>query len=203
MNIIDEIVALEWQAFDKVRNEGGRANCQDDFGTFEIMRKSQFLAWDEATREGYLADLRHAARRGRNLVEEKYARMMASTAPEQYAAFAHRLPPLDAQQQATIEAIVTQQLAWREAFARDYPHMSAQARLIHTEEDTPTQTSFETYLRGELGTYSEMTLSLYRRMLKGIAARGENLSTRTMEETARLYGYRDLDDAEAKLATAR
>lgn len=202
MDIIEEIVAREWLAFDKVRNEGGRANCQDNFGTFEIMRKSQFLAWDEATRDGYLADLRQADRRGRNLIEEKYARMMASTAPEQYANFAHLLPQLDARQSATIETIVEQQLVWREAFALKYPHMSGQARLIRTHEDTPSQTSFETYLRGELSTYSEMTLALYKRMVANLAARGDNLTTLTMEHTARLYGYRDLADAEAKLAAA-
>lgn len=200
MDITDEIVALEWAAFDKVQNEGGRANCQEDFATFEIMRKSQFLAWNDAVREGYLADLQNAARSGRNLVQEKYARMMASTAPEQYAAFAHTLPALSASQLADIEKIVSQQLEWREAFAREYPQMSGQARLIRTEEDTPTQTSFETYLRGELGTYSEMTLSAYKRMLSALVAAGENLTTRTMEHTARLYGYADLADAETRLA---
>lgn len=202
MDITDEIVALEWAAFDKVHNEGGRANCQEDFGTFEIMRKSQFLAWNDSTREGYLADLRNAARRGRNLVQEKYARMMASTAPEQYAAFAHTLPPLPESQRADIEQIIAQQLEWRLAFAAQYPHMSGQARLIRTEEDTAFDTSFETYLRGELGTYSGMTLSAYKRMVAAMAAAGENLTTRTMEHTARLYGYADLADAEAKLARA-
>ncbi len=202
MDIVDEIVRLEWQAFDKVENEGGRANCQDDFGTFEIMRKSQFLAWDDATREGYLADLRNAARRGRNLVQEKYARMMASTAPAQYARFAHTLPPLAESQCADIERIIRQQLIWRLEFAAAFPHMSGQARLIRSEEDTPRDTSFETYLRGELGTYSEMTLSAYKRMVAALLAAGENPTTRTMEHTARLYGYRDLADAEARLAAA-
>ena len=43
---IDQIVALEWKQFQAVQNEGGRAACQDDWETFQIMRKSQFMAWD-------------------------------------------------------------------------------------------------------------------------------------------------------------
>ena len=199
MTIIDEIIDAEWRFFDKVQNEGGRAGCQDDFETFQIMRKSQFLAWDEATVQAYAEDLRTAQQVGRNLIQEKYARMMASTAPEQYATFAHLLPALSAWQLQTIEAIIEIQVSWREIFARDYPHMSGQARLIRTAEDTPYQTSFETYLRGELGTYSEKMLASYQSMVQAYQQRGENLTTRTMDETARLYGYQSLEDAESRL----
>ncbi|MBQ8212251.1 MAG: DUF4125 family protein, partial [Treponema sp.] len=47
MDIIEKIVALEWKQFDRVKIEVGRADCQDDFQTFSIMRKSQYLAWTE------------------------------------------------------------------------------------------------------------------------------------------------------------
>ncbi|KAF7597980.1 MAG: hypothetical protein CGU28_15540 [Candidatus Dactylopiibacterium carminicum] len=200
MSIIDDIVQLEWQAFDKVDNEGGRASCQNDFGTFNIMRKSQFLAWDTATLMSYRNDLQTAARLGRNLVQEKYARMMASTAPEEYAGFAHLLPPLNTWQQRTIERIVETQLGWREAFAREYPRLSDQARAIRTEEDTAGTTSFETYLRGELGTYSEETLAAYARMVDEYEAEERNLTCETMAHTAKLYGYDGLQAAEDKLA---
>lgn len=199
MSLIDDIVQLEWQAFDKVENEGGRASCQDNFETFAIMRKSQFLAWDVATLSSYYADLQRAAKVGRNLVQEKYARMMASTAPAEYAAFAHQLPALSDWQQRSIERVIDTQLAWREAFAREYPRMSDQARLIRTAEDGPHGTSFETYLRGELGTYSEDTLRAYLRMVDDYAEEGRNLTTVTMEHTARLYGYASLAAAEQKL----
>ena len=42
---IEAVVDIEWIQFQQVHNEGGRASCQDDRETFEIMRKSQFLAW--------------------------------------------------------------------------------------------------------------------------------------------------------------
>ena len=41
--LVNAIVQLEWEAFDKVDNLGGRAGCQNDGETFSIMRKSQLF----------------------------------------------------------------------------------------------------------------------------------------------------------------
>ena len=89
---IEAVVDIEWIQFQQVHNEGGRASCQDDRETFEIMRKSQFLAWTEEVLESYLQDLRDAWKEGWNLLTEKYARMMESTAPEEYERFREILP---------------------------------------------------------------------------------------------------------------
>ena len=45
--VVDQIVKMEWEAFDHVKNEGGRASCQDDWDTFSIMRKSQYFTWTD------------------------------------------------------------------------------------------------------------------------------------------------------------
>ncbi|EJW97639.1 hypothetical protein EVA_14254, partial [gut metagenome] len=82
--LVDQIVAEEWKQFQKARNEGGEAECQHNWPTFEIMRKSQFYTWDEDVLSSYLDDLTQAARIGWNIVAEKYARMMEHTAPNQY-----------------------------------------------------------------------------------------------------------------------
>ena len=49
--------------FQNVRNTGGRAACQDDFETFDVMRKSQFLIWDLPLLESYWQDLQEGKRR--------------------------------------------------------------------------------------------------------------------------------------------
>ena len=38
--LINRIIELEWDMFDKVTNTGGRAACQDDEWTFYVMRFS-------------------------------------------------------------------------------------------------------------------------------------------------------------------
>ena len=98
------------------------------------------------------------------------------------------------------EAIIAIQVGWMEEFAKKYPHMAGNARRIHTSEDTPYDTSYETYLRGELGTYSDDTLYLYGRFVVGLERQGKNLAYMIMDNTAKLYGYRDVKDAEEKLS---
>jgi hypothetical protein len=83
-SLIDEVVRREWDFFQQVNNEGGRADCQDNWGTFRVMRSSQYACWPDALIQRINRDLAAAQAEGRNPVMEKYARMMASTAPEQY-----------------------------------------------------------------------------------------------------------------------
>ena len=84
--LIDAIVQIEWPMFAGVNNEGGKAACQMDLATFRIMRISQYSAWGEELLESCLADLRAAQNQGRNLMTEKYARMMKTTFPDEYPA---------------------------------------------------------------------------------------------------------------------
>ena len=44
---IDKIVKLEFEAFDKVQNVGGRASCQNNWPFFYVMRKSQYMTWTD------------------------------------------------------------------------------------------------------------------------------------------------------------
>lgn len=197
--LVDQIVKLEWQQFDQVKNEGGRADCQDNFPTFSIMRKSQYLTWEEVLLQSYLTDLKTAQREGWNLITEKYARMMKSTAPEKYAELEKELPVRSKERQAIAEEIIKIQVAWMEDFASKYPKMAGNARSIHSYEDNAFNTSYETYLRGELGTYSEETFVLYGRFITSLLQKGVNLAYEIMNQTAKLYGYKSVEDAEAKL----
>ena len=197
--LIDELVSLEWAAFDKVENEGGRADCQDDWNTFSIMRKSQYQTWTEEMLRSYIGDFRRADQKGWNLITEKYARMMESTAPVRYAQLKDTLPQLPDMKKEIIEEIVKIQVGWMEDFAREYPKAAGSARRIHTSEDTPFDTSYETYLRGELSTYSDETLDLYGRFIAGLCRKEQNLAKMIMTNTAHLYGYASLEELEGKL----
>lgn len=197
--LVNELVSLEWEAFDKVENLGGRANCQDDWNTFSIMRKSQYYTWTEPMLKSYIHDFHAANDRGWNLITEKYGRMMKSTDPVRYQELEKEFPAISEQKQEIIEAIVSIQVGWMEDFARRFPKAAGNARSIHTAEDTPFNTSYETYLRGELGTYSDETLDLYGRFIAGLCQKEENLAEMTMRNTAFLYGYASLEDLEEKL----
>ena len=197
--LVDELVSLEWEAFDKVHNEGGRADCQDDWNTFSIMRKSQYLAWDEEMLKSYISDFNRANDRGWNLITEKYGRMMESTAPVQFLEIKDSLPKLPEVKKEIIEEIVKIQVGWMEEFAKEYPKAAENARSIHSSEDNMYNTSYETYLRGELSTYSDQTLDLYGRFVADVWKDGKNLAKIIMENTAKLYGYTSLEDLEGKL----
>lgn len=194
--IIEQIVEMEWEMFQNVRNTGVRAACQDDFETFDVMRKSQFLTWDLPLLESYWQDLQEGKAQGRNLVMEKYAYMMESTASKEYEAIAAGLPKISEEKQSMIEQIVAIQVGWREEFAEKYPHLSGQARIIHTSEDTLYDISFETYLRGELKTYSMQTLVLYGRRIVAFVQEQKNMTEEIMRYTTTFYGYKTLEDAE-------
>lgn len=198
-NRVNQIIEIEWEMFDKVKNEGGRADCQDDWNTFSLMRKSQYMAWSKELQESYLTDLEIASSKGWNMIMEKYARMMESTCPAKFEELKGNLPKLTEDRIAIQESIIAIQVEWMEEFAAQYPRMAGNSRSIRTETDNEYNTSYETYLRGEISTYSERTFVLYGRFIAELQRQGKNLAYKIMNNTARLYGYMDVDDAERKL----
>lgn len=194
--LVLDIVKEEWEQFQNVQNEGGRASCQDDWETFEIMRKSQFYTWRQDGLKSYYKDLVRAKKQGWNLLTEKYARMMESTAPEEYEKWKDILPKRSEKRRELEEEIIRTEISWAERFSMKYPHLGGSGRSIHTAEDTPWDTSMETYLRGELGTYSDETLLRYKDMIAGYEREGKNLTEMKLTFMTFFYGYRSLDQAE-------
>ncbi len=194
--LAEDIARREFEAFDAVKNEGGRASCQDDWFTFSIMRKSQYLTWDHQMLLQYLYDFDRELEQGHNLIEEKYGRMMESTAPEQYEGMKERFPEIAPEKKEIIERIVALQVAWMEEFAAEYPYLAGNARRIHSYEDNDWDTSYETYLRGEISTYSDKMLELYGRYIAAHGTAGQNLAREIMTHSVRMYGYENLEDAE-------
>jgi len=195
--IILDIVKLEWEMFSCVKNYGGRAWCQEDPETFNIMRSSQAEAWSEKLLQSYYNDLVHARSHNRNLMTEKYARMMESTFPEEYKTFAHRLPDLDDKTLRLIEKIIDINLHWKNELSKKYPKLTKRGRAIYTKDDSKDNTSFETYLRGELGTYSSKTIQLYYNMTLELWDRGVNGEEIYLLNMVKKYGYNSLQEAES------
>lgn len=201
MDLVEEVIRREWDQFQRTENEGGRASCQGNWPMFHQMRASQFMTWPEDLLRSYLDDLDEANRVGRNLVTEKYARMMASTAPDEYRERIEPfIPRLSDERIARQERVITVQVAWARDFLGHYPRLGAAMRVLTTAEDTPEDTSFETYLRGELGTYSDRTMALYEAMVEDLQAAGRNLTEQTVANTVRLGGFADLEEAESAQA---
>ena len=100
---------------------------------------------------------------------------------------------------ADIRAIVDKQLAWMRVYQQKYPLLARGNRALTSEEDTALDTSFETYLEGELKTYSSETVRRLRRFVEKLDAEGKNLALLTMEKTVKNYGFSSLDVAECAL----
>ena len=196
-NLAEEITKLEWQQFQLTQNEGGRANCQEDWQTFHIMRMSQFLTWPLNLQESYKKDLERADSNGRNLITEKYARMMESTAPEIFErTIKPYIKPILEPRKSDQEHIILTQVKWADDFRNRYTHLGLAMRVLKTSEDTAENTSFETYLRGELSTYSDDTFAKYQRFVNNLRAENLNLTQMIITNTVRMYGYDSLESAE-------
>jgi len=196
---IDRIISLEWQMFDKVQNISGRAACQDDKTTFDIMRRSQFEAWSDSLCESWLGDLLAAMEDGRNLMTEKYAYMMEYTAPDEFQSIKGRIPELSADKVLLIRKIVDRHLtAWEETVAL-YPGFIASGRGPSSSFDEKGSVSIETYLSGELATYSMNTLILYDAYLDELAGLGKNIAEMTYQLQGEKYGFETVADFDSVL----
>ena len=125
---------------------------------------------------------------------------MASTAPEDFTKNIEPYIPRPSEERvARQEQVIAQQVAWAKDFRERYPKLGEAMRVLTTTEDTPSATSFETYLRGELGTYSERTFQLYEVMISERAAASpqRNITEETLLHTVQLGGFDTLDEAEA------
>jgi hypothetical protein len=198
-DIIESIIETEWKMFQEVPNIGGRAACQEDSETFRIMRAGQSASWSDAALKSYLDDLNEAKRSGRNLLTEKYARMMHSTSPLEYAQIEHLLPPVDPEAIELIEQIVENVLRWEEELLEKYPYIIKRGRPLFSEEDSIGVTSMETYLRGELSTYSLRTLELYLDHIHKEQSENVNGSAVTLLYMMNQYGFDSLEEANEKI----
>ena len=200
METIEKIIASEWEMFQRTNNIGGRASCQDDYETFYIMRRSQYENWSQAMIDCYYAYLCRCETEGRNLITEKYGRMMQYTDLHYYNKHvAPYLPDVPQINYRLINQIVPTLIEWEQQFAAAYPKLAGQGRPITSDGDASGFTSMETYARGEFETYPTELLQLYADHVDQLKADGKSLSLMIQDTTVKLYGYASIDEAEASL----
>lgn len=198
--VTERILNAEWAMFDQVHNIGGRSGCQDDKDSFFLNRSSQLLAWSGEMRESYAADLSRAKLEGRNLLSEKYGYMMECTSPLEYERIRDRLPVRSGEKLELMGEICRVQVKWLRELSEAYPLLTGRGRSTDRDGDSLFATSFETYLWGELGTYSVRTLQLYRKHVQNLQETGGNLNREVLMHTVSGYGFSSLDEAEGHLA---
>ena len=179
--LIQQIVDSELRMFLSVPADG-EYSCRQHPDSFRLHRSVQFSIWSDDTLASYLHDLERADKEKRNLMTVKYARMDDLIPRENFN-------PL-------IDAIADIQYQWQTEMFKQYPNVMAGARPLSEESDTPSRTSFETYLKGELETYSDNTLALLHRDLGALAEKGMNGSKMVYERLVREMGYSSLDEVE-------
>lgn len=81
--------------------------------------------------------------------------------------------------------------------AERYPSLNAFARPLTSDQDSPIVTSIETYLRGELQTYSANTIAVYDQYIEECLKEGRNLAEETLLNMMKGNGFQSLEEAEA------
>ena len=190
--IINKILEKEWKYFSNLNNIGGRADCQDNREDFIIMRKSQWETFNEETLLSYLEDLNSK----NNPLFQKYAQMMKYNSPEEYEKIKDILEKASEKKNDLVNKIMFIYMEWEKEFFERYPIFSSMGRPLYSSEDDNIETSIETYLRGELLSYSEKTLKLYLNYVIDNKEKNINLAIKNMDNLARMQGFNDSNDVE-------
>lgn len=180
-SLINTILDIERDMFIAVPTSG-MCRCKEDLDTFRTHRMAQFMPWSSKTLESYFKDLEVAQQAGLNLMHQKYALMDNQ---------------IEGQEGDDIlDKILDIQLKWQRTVIEKYPRIMRRARPLLSSVDTDDFTSFETYLRGELQTYSQKTLScLYEDLMIKLEL-GINMSEEIYSFLAMNSGYYSLQEAE-------
>jgi len=196
-DLIEQIVYVEWKMMISITAIDDPDGCRQDPTTFQIMRKSQHLIWSEDTLTSYLADLQMAESQQVNMAAERYAHMMKVTYPSEYEQIKNDLRPVTIEAVQLVEKIMEIFTGWSAEVDRRYPNIRSFGRPA---TENGTWTSVDTYLRGELLTYSGRTLSLCLQDIYRAQAQSINLSEMTLLHMARFYGFESLNDMEKRIA---
>jgi hypothetical protein len=160
------------------------------------MRRSQFEAWDKKLLASYMADLREAEKNGRNMLTEKYAYIMEYTNPEEFARIKDRLPGLFPEKKALVRRITDRDLEKYNGLTEMFPLITGRGRPEYASQETDGRVSIESYMLGELSSYSYRTLKIYEQYQEALFREGKSIPRLTLENTMKKYGFSSLEEAE-------
>lgn len=174
-DLIEKIVDFELEMFLEVKSdsEGENSNCQDEPGTFKIMRWMSHSVLSENTIKSYLEDLISAKVDDRNLMTEKYALMD------------NLIPPIN--NNPIIEKIAEIEIQWMNTLKPKYPNL-----LQNSGE------AFKNYMICEYQTYSDETLEFLLKDINTAKERGLNLIELRYNNLFKRLGYDSLEELEQK-----
>lgn len=197
--IISKIIEKEWEMFRVLHNIGGPAECQNNKPEFEIMRKGQWDILDDKILKSYLEDLENAILEGRNLLQEKYIKMMEHSSPEEYEKVKHVLKEIRPGQKVLIKKIEDIYLEWGKEFENRFPKFSKLCRPLDESGDLPEKASVQTYLKGELYSYSLKTLLFYHDFVLECYNNKRNLIYESHLTVVKQKGFEDIESVEKNL----
>jgi len=196
--LIEQIIYIEWKMMISITAIDDPEGCREDPVTFRIMRQSQHLIWSEDTLSSLLADFQLADSQQVNMVAERYAHMMKVTNPSEYEQIKNGLRPVTTEAVQIVEKIMKVFSAWNAQVDMRYPNIRSLGRPA---KENDTWTSVDTYLRGELLTYSEKTLSLCLKDIYQAHIQSINLSEMILQNMARCYKFQSIDEMEKQIAS--
>lgn len=182
--VLQKILELEWEFFDKVNGLNGRAVCQDDSYMFIVMRLAQHLLFSKETRLSILNDYEAMKIEGVNPIEGKYARMMKYTDEKMYEKNLSMLPnvsPIKRQKIMDLIKLFEKSLV---EIKSELPNTIKNTRPF---ENTGKSISSLSYFYAELTFFSYRTLRLMKKDV--IAMNNPTCVERIFQNTVILNKY--------------
>ena len=170
--LITDVVSNEWEMFTNTNNIGRRSSCQDQKGNFIASRAAYWNMFDKQVLSSYLNDLSNAKSNKINLAAQKYGYMMESTDPDYFKTIKHLLVPVSDKKLKLVDSIMLIYMKWEESLISS--SLDNKNRVLYKQYDSKYNTSVETYMKGELTSYSEETLSLILAQFLKNVSDGEN-----------------------------
>ncbi len=157
-DLIISIIQQEWPLFTSTQNVDHRSPCQDQMANFIVSRHAYWSMYSTPVLQSYLHDLEVARMKGHNLVTFKYGYMMESTHPDEFLAIKDKLPSISNAKLSLVTAIMALYMKWELTIQAETPGYDTHHRPIQSKDNSINHTSVETYMTGELQSYSEETL---------------------------------------------